>query len=611
MPNDVATPPAEPLLDPRSFLRGTPPFDALSAEAFELAASALEIAYFPEGVRILSADGAPSDALFVVRKGLVRLERDGETTAVLEEGDFFGYSVMTGHVSSDVVVEEDLLAYRIPEPVFRTLLAEAPVARFFTQGLAARLRHQPAFRAEPALGGDVLLPVGALVERPTVTAAPDATIGEIARVMRDENVSSVLLLSDPVAIVTDRDLRNRVLAAGLGPATPAREVASSPVRRVPHATPVYGAWQAMLEHGIHHLPVEREGRIVGLVTSTDLLRHHSHGPVLAFKRIERMRDREALEGYGADLARMVATLVKSGLPATQISRLVSHLNDALVRRLLVWAERDLGERPCPYAFLVFGSEGRWEQTLLTDQDNALVFRDGDEPVRSYFRRLANKVVADLVAAGFPPCPGGYMATNHAGSLEEWTARFAGWIDTPRAEAVLAAGIFFDHRSAGGGLDLAPLVDVLGRARRNAPFLSHLARAAVAFRPPLGAFRRLELENGGVDLKKGGIAPIQGLARVWALDAGVRATPTVDRLRAAVAADLVDPETGEALEEAYVFLLGLRLREQIRALSEGRAPGNHVAVDALSPSERRHLKEAFVAVRAAQKDVVARYQVTAT
>ncbi len=447
------------------------------------------------------------------------------------------------------------------------------------------------------------------MERPPVTVPAEVTVLEAARTMRDEGVSSVLLASDPPAIVTDRDLRNRVLAAGLGPTTPARDVASCPVRTVPHGTPVYGAWQVMLEHGIHHLPLERDGRIVGVVTSTDLMRHHSHGPILTFKKVERMRSREALRTYGTDVAQMVATLVRTGLPATHIARLVSHLNDALVRRLLVWAEKDLGEPPCPYAFLVFGSEGRFEQTLLTDQDNALVYRDADEPTRSWFRRLAHKVVADLVAAGFPPCPGGYMATNHAGSLSEWVDRFGSWIDTPKAEAVLAAGIFFDYRSAGGGLDLSPLAEVVGRARRNAPFLSQLARGAVAFRPPIGAFRRLELENGGVDLKKGGIAPIQGLARVWALDAGARATPTVDRLRAATAAGLLDPESAEALEEAYVFLLGLRLREQIRALSEERAPGNHVAVDALSPSERRHLKEAFLAVRNAQKDAISRYQVT--
>ena len=598
-----------PPLDPPSFLRQTPPFDELDADAFESAASALEIAYFPAGTKVLSAEGLPSEALYLVRKGLVRLDREGETSMVLEEGDFFGYSVLTGTVTSDVFVEEDLLAYRIPAESFRRLLAHAPVSRFFTQGLAERLRSAPsAAGTDTALGGDVLAPVGSLLERAAVTMPEGASVGEAALVMREEGVSSVLLLSDPPAIVTDRDLRNRILAAGLGPQTAARSVASAPLKSISAGAPVYAALQTMLQHGIHHLPVEKEGKFVGVVTSTDLLRHHSHGPLLAFKKVEKMRGREGLGTFSRDVARMVGTLAKSGLPATQVARLVSHLNDALVRRLLAWAERDLGAPPCPYAFLVFGSEGRYEQTLLTDQDNALVHADDGLEAAAYFDRFAARVVDDLVAAGFPPCPGGYMATRWKGSLSAWRGRFEGWIQTPQAEAVLAAAIFFDFRSVGGNLDLTPLAEVLQGARRNAPFLSHLARAAVGFRPPIGAFRRLEVDDGGVDLKKGGIAPIQGLARVYALDAGVRATSTTDRLQEASAAGLLTRDTADGLAEAYLFLLGLRLREQLRALSDGRAPDNRIPIDSLSPNERRYLKEAFLAVRDAQKEAIERYRV---
>ncbi len=608
MANDIAAPRTDPSLDPRSFLRAVPPFDALSARAFDEAAGGLEIALFPQGTRILVSDGTPSDALYVIRNGLVRLERNGEATDLLEEGDFFGYSVMTGHVLADVLVEEDLLAYRIPEPVFRSLLGEAPFARFFTQGLAARLRHQPAPGAEPVLERDALVAVGSLVERPAVTVPASATVLEAARVMRDERVSSVLLLSEPPAIVTDRDLRNRVLAAGLGPETPAQDVASRPLRTVAHGTPVYGAWQAMIEHGIHHLPLERDGRIVGVVTATDLLRHHSQGPVLAFRRLERMRSREELPRHGKELTRMVGTLAKSGLPTSHIARLVSHLNDALFRRILSWAESDLGPPPCPYAFLVLGSEGRHEQTLLTDQDNALVHADGSPEAPGYFEALAGKAIADLVAAGFPPCPGGYMATRWKGPLSEWRERFATWIDVPRAEAILAAGIFFDHRTVGGKLDVSPLAEVIARARGNAPFLSQLARAAVGFRPPIGAFRRLKAEDGCVDLKKGGLAPIQGLARLWALDAGVTATSTLERLEAASAAGLIDRERSEDLSEAYLFLCGLRLRAQLGELAKGGPAGNRVPVDALSATERRHLKDAFLAVRDAQEATISRYHV---
>lgn len=608
MPSDAAPPGTLPP-DARSFLSGTPPFDALTAGAFDEVVASLETARIAKGTRILASNGAPSDALWVIRAGLVRLEQAGRTTDVLEEGDFFGYSVLTGRVSADVVVEEDLLAYRVPAVLLRRLLSEAPFARFFTQGLAERLRNRPPAGAEPDLAADVLVDVGSLVERPAVTVPAEATVHEVARLMRDERVSSVLLLSDPPAIVTDRDLRNRVLAAGLGPGTPARDVASRPLRTVSHGTPVYGAWRAMIEHGVHHLPLEREGRIVGVVTATDLLRHHAHGPALAFRRVERMRSRDELPRHGTELAGMVRTLARSGLPTSQIARLVSQLNDALLRRVVSWAEADLGPPPCPYAFLVLGSEGRHEQTLLTDQDNALVYADEAPQAPSYFEAFAVKVIADLVAAGFPPCPGGYMATRWTGRLSEWRERFAAWIDAPRAEAILSAGIFFDYRSVAGTLDLAPLGGVIARARGNAPFLSQLARAAVGFRPPIGTFRRLKAEDGAIDLKKGGLSPIQGLARLWALDAGVGATSTLERLEAAAASGLVDRERADDLSEAYLFLCGLRLRTQLAALARGGPAGNRVSVDALSATERRHLKDAFLAVRDAQDSTIARYRVS--
>jgi CBS domain-containing protein len=433
---------------------------------------------------------------------------------------------------------------------------------------------------------------------------------DVARRMRDERVSSVIILSTPPAIVTDRDLRNRVLAEGLGAETPALAVASSPLRSLPETTPVYGALQFMLEHGIHHLPITRGGDLSSIVTSTDLLRHQSHGPLLAFKKVEKMRDFSEVRGYGNDLSKMVATLIQSGLPATQVSRLVSHLNDALLRRLVAWTERELGPPPCPYAFLVFGSEGRFEQTLLTDQDNALVYRDATPDAAYYFGAFAERVVKGLVSAGFPPCPGGYMATKWKGPIAEWVDRFAMWISTPQAEAVLAAAIFFDFRAAAGSLDTAPLWDEVAMARRNAPFLSHLARAAVAFRPPIGAFHRIALQNGGVDLKKGGITPIQGMARVYGLEAGLRVTSTVERLKGAAGSGLLPQETADDLVEAFEFLLELRLRAQFSALSQKQEPGNHVTLDRLSQVERRHIKEAFLAVRDAQKEVIHRYHVTA-
>lgn len=606
-----ASSPGSPPLDPRGFLRSVPPFDALDVDAFELAARSLDVGFFPSGTRVLSQLGRPSAHLWIIRKGTVRLEKAGVVADHFEEGDLFGYaSILTGTTGFDVVVDEDLLAYRIPENVFRSLLAEPGFARFFTEGLATRLRSAVAFPGEPAFSLDVYRAVGSLIRRQVVSVPVDATAGDAARAMQASRVSSVIVLSDPPGIVTDRDLRNRVLAKGLGPDTPVSSIATRDLTTVPFDTPVYGAWHAMVGSGIHHLPVMKDGQVMGIITGTDLLKEQTFGPLQLLKRVESIRGRDGLPGYGADLARMVAALSAGGLPATQIARLVSYLNDALVTRLLAFAEADLGPAPTAWAWIVFGSEGRFEQALLTDQDNALIWADGaDESAAVWFCRMAELVVADLVAAGFPQCAGGYMATRWRGPLADWVARFRSWLEVPEAEAILKAAIFFDFRRAGGTLDLSEISRVVSQASSNAPFLSRMAGAALYFKPRLGPFRTLRDVDGRMDLKKSGIAPIVGLARVYALDAGATSTNSLERLAAAAEAGFLPHESAGTLSEAFPFLLGLRLREQLRAVASSAEPVNSIELDALSAVERRHLREVFLAVRDAQQDAAQRYHVS--
>ncbi|MCB0214802.1 MAG: cyclic nucleotide-binding protein, partial [Anaerolineae bacterium] len=207
---------------------------------------------------------------------------------------------------------------------------------------------------------------------------------------------------------------------------------------------------------------------------------------------------------------------RGGLGAPQIGRIISTLNDTLISRLVQLAEEELGPPPMPYAWIVFGSEGRSEQALLTDQDNALVYAEPSDAARDYFASLAAFVVDRLVAAGFPPCPGGYMATNWCMPLGEWQDLFAGWIARPEPQALMEAGIFFDFRRVHGDLSLEPLERQLADAHANGIFLAYMAQAANTFAPPLGFFNRIRSEDGFVDLKKGGIAPVVGLARALAL-----------------------------------------------------------------------------------------------
>jgi CBS domain-containing protein len=323
--------------------------------------------------------------------------------------------------------------------------------------------------------------------------------------------------------------------------------------------------------------------------------------------VDKLPGRESLPGYSRKVTEMVAALLAGGLNPVVIAGFVAQLNDTLMRRILHWAEADLGEPPVPYAWLALGSEGRQEQTLLTDQDNALVFADEGASSREYFTALADRANTDLSAAGFPRCPGGYMARNHCGTLSEWRDRFAGWVGDPSAEGVLEAAIFFDFRRVAGSLDLTPLQDVLDGIPRRDAFLRSLIRQALDFRPPPLLVIRLR-SGTDLDLKRQGIAPVVFLARCYGLAVGSQARSTLERLRAATRVGLMGPEASAAVIDSYRYLLGLRLRMQLKAISEGKVPTNVISLSQVSGVERSRLKDSLRAIGSWQDKAAYRYQV---
>jgi CBS domain-containing protein len=596
-------------VDPIEFLAGHAPFNELSAAGRAELARGLEMTFVRAGEKLFGREDVNLH-LYTVRKGSVRLLLDGQPVDHIGPGEVFGLTAVAGedHPSFDAVADSDTLLFRCHRDTIRVLFPSEPrFAAFFLENLSARL-HALIEGSPVAFAGDLRVPVADLVDRPPVLLPVYATVGDAARRMNRERVSSVLLVPHepapgepvvPVGILTDRDLRGRVLAAGLGPETPVRDVLSAPLDTIDAALPTSEAILHLLRRGVHHLPVTRDGTVIGVVTHSDLLRHHQHGPGALLKKIEKARSAEALGGYADDVAAMVDTLDRSRLDAGEIGRLVAALNDALVGRLLVRAERDLGPVPCPYAWIVFGSEGRQEQSFLTDQDNALIYEGGDESVAGYFRALAERVVGDLVRVGFPPCAGGFMASQWCDPLPVWRERFASWIQRPEPEALMKVANFFDFRAVHGALALAALEEVIAAAPEQRLFIAHLARAAMEMRPPLGLLHRIREAPEGVDLKAGALMPVVGLARVFALEAGEREGSTLRRLRSAERAGIVSRDGAEVLAEAFRFAFALRLRTQLAGRRAGAPIDNRVHLDALSPGERRHLKESFLAIRRMQ------------
>jgi CBS domain-containing protein len=461
--------------------------------------------------------------------------------------------------------------------------------------------------AAARIGEDLTTPIGSLASRPPVAVGPEASVAEAARAMRDAGASAVLITDEPPGIVTHRDLGERVLAAGLEPHARVSTVMSRPLEPFPHSMPVFEALRRMLELGVHHLPVTRGGRVVAILRDTDLLRHQFRSPLPLINRIEALgRLSDARSDYSREVASITETLFLGGLGVAQIGGVLAAVSDALVRRLLALAERELGPPPCPYSWIVLGSEGRREQVLLSDQDNALVHQEDVQGAHSYFRSLAELTVDGLIKSGFPRCPGDYMATNWCKPLAEWQALFRRWVEVPEPQALLEAQIFLDFRAVHGGLSLEPLDRILASGGQRALFLHNLARAVLRFRPPVGPLGRIRTDDGGIDLKTGGIGPIVMLARLYALAAGATARPTVERLEAAAEAGTLSPAGAEILGESFRFLTRLRLQEQIRSLRRGEQPSNRVRLDALSPLERRRLSEALRAVRKQQDAAALRF-----
>jgi CBS domain-containing protein len=539
----------------------------------------------------------------VIRRGAVRLERDRQVLQVLEEGEVFGYtSLVSGRAALDVIVEETLLAYLLPASEFERLLGEARFAAHFAVGLTDRLKaslaHVRSARFEP----DVGVEVERLVRRAPVWVAADATVRDAARVMRDEHVSSVLLRCDPPGIVTDRDLRNRVLGEDLGPELPALRVCSRPLRTLPAATPLYEAWRTFLDARVNHLPVEREGTIVGVLTSTDLLRHSAQGPVAVLRRFERLASRDSLPEYGAKLAEMASALLAAGLDAPTIAGLVAQLDATLLRRLLHLAEADLGAPPAPYAWLALGAAGRREAILLGPREGALVFADEGPAEAGWFRALAGRVAADLSAAGVPG-PEPVRAAATAAPVAAWVRR----IEETAAARPWEAAPLHDLRRAGGSLDVTPLEAALARAARGRHFVRALAKHALAAEPPSTLLLRLRGSASRVDLDRDAILPIVALARCFALEAGSAARGTLERLDDAARAGTLSDRTHAAVTEAFRFLLTLRLAHALRGAAAGRPAAGEIALTELAGIERTRLKDAFRAIRSWQGAAAFRYQ----
>ncbi len=610
------------LLEIRDFLAEYPPFSLLDAAALDALPKMLSVRYLRRGKAFPPVE-ENQPCLYLVRKGAIE-RRDGAGTLIdrLCEGDVCDADCLTTEDTLAGTAIEDSLLYLLPCATLAALRREhTTLDEYFVRTAAEHLRH-----ARRNLAGDTAapsnlasLPVSAFVSREPVCGAASLSIREAAQLMSAQRVSALLIVDagQLCGIVTDRDLRNRCLAAGMAAEAPIADIMSTELASIGPESAAFEALMLMTQKGIHHLPVVNAAGLRGLVSSTDLMRWQSANAVFLAGQIRKSETLADLVRASAELPELQLRMHAGGASPGQVGQAVSSVNDAITIRLIELAQTTLGPPPIPFAWVACGSQGRHEQTVHSDQDNALILDDSHDEQQhgAYFAALAQQVNDGLDACGYRYCPGKVMAGNPAWRQPQrvWIENFQRWIrQADTMDAMLAAN-FLDMRTVHGDAGfLMPLHQAINAScARNDAFIARMVVNALKDKPPLGFFRNFTLIGGGehadsFNIKRGGLIPITDLARIHALASGRAEIGTLARLRAAAGSPGLSHESAEELEEAFEYFGSLRLRHQAQQIRGGGEPDNFIAPQALTALERTHLKDAFAVVGRMQSVLAQRY-----
>ncbi|QJQ98244.1 DUF294 nucleotidyltransferase-like domain-containing protein [Halomonas sp. PGE1] len=627
------------LLEIRQHMGRFPPFDALSDDLLDEIAGQVEVAYYRAGSEILLLDQEIHE-LGYIRSGAVEVyRRNGDLYDRRGEGDIFGhFSLLRNHrVRYPVRALEDSLIYFLPDALFQRLCEEDEHFAEFVE--LERPRLESAVEQHKKQNDMMITRVRKLLTRYPVMVVASTTVQEAARLVGDLGASAVLVLDAPGdnprytfrdseerawqvrGILTDSDFR-RLVAEGRPSDTPVGEIVVDRLVAIQSDESVHEAMLTMLRNNIHHLPVMHRRHPVGIVHLSDIIRYETHSSLYLVSNIFNQSTAEGLAKLAPDVRAAFVRMVEDGADSRMIGSALSTIGRSFTRRLLELAEEALGPPPVPYCFMAMGSMARNEQSIVTDQDNALVLDDAFDPEvhDAYFLEMARIVSDGLHACGYTYCTGDIMATNPRWRqpLSVWKGYFEDWIHDPTPERLLHSSIFFDLDVVHGeNVFVEQLQDLVAEQAPKSPlFLAAMARNALNRTPPLGFFRTFVMEkdgkqNNSINLKRRGTAPLTDLIRVHALACGSRAQNSFERLDDIDRTQLLAPGVSDKLRYALEFLAMARIRHQVFDLQQERTPDNNIEPENVSDAERHTLKDAFQVLSNAQKFLKFRYPVPAS
>ncbi|MCD4804430.1 MAG: DUF294 nucleotidyltransferase-like domain-containing protein [Desulfobacterales bacterium] len=629
------------------FLRGIVPFNELPQEVLSGLPQKISIDYFPRESLILEQDGSPCDYLYIIQTGAVEktVRKDG-VDILLEykaENDFFGSASLINRTGPEFNVRayEDTVCYLLPRETFDELMQNHAG---FHEHFAIRL-SKLAYRLKKARTGifaprgvsdtvvfrsdDYLFNVtaGDLVKQKPITCLPYQEASFVAKLMAREGVGSVVVVDArncPLGIVTKSDMTNRILATGKTGSEPIRTIMSAPVFSVAPEELCFNVLFKMARFNCHHICVVEGKSLSGIISQHDLIILQGSNPLAVINDIQKQTTVQGVARLVNAMDQMVKRLLSSGASSKEIAAVVSECNDHLTRKIIALTEEALREEgigppPVSYCWLALGSEGRKEQTLRTDQDNAIIYSDpepgSDQDIHKYFLRLAQGVVSSLEICGFPLCKGGIMASNPQWCQPEtvWRHYFSSWINKASPEDLRNCTIFFDFRPLTGDAVLAQKLRTFlnHNIEKNRAFLRHLSTNALYNGPPLGFLRALVVEKTGdykneLNLKMSGLVPVVDAIRVLSLSEQINATNTLNRLEAITRKKLLSKDMAEDIKEAFNFIMLLKINHHIMQKEKKIEPSDYINPKALSKLQRKSLIEAFHVIRDLQGELKVRF-----
>jgi CBS domain-containing protein len=601
------------------FLQEHPPFDALGADEVERVAVAAESEFHRSGSTIFSQGAEPVEYLRIVRAGAVEIVFDGRVLDLLGEGELFGHASMLSGLPSgfEARAGEDTVCYRIPAEVAQDSLSRPAGLRFLARSLLD-LRHEggAAVTTEPGVDPP-LQPVGSLIRSVPVVCSPATGIREVAELMTAAHATSAVVHLDDgsLGILTDHDLRTRVVARGLTGDTPVSAAMSAPAYTCPPDRLGGDVLLDMLDRGFRHLPVvSATGTVLGVVEEIDLVAAQTRSSFYLRRRIARAQTVDELIDAARELRPTAIAMHDANVGASNVAAVYSVVVDALTRRMLELTVAEAPDVGVDFAWLALGSQARREALPSSDVDSAIVwFGVGDDDqVKTRLHALAKTVVERLEACGLNADEHGATASDprFVRSLDSWQRAVHSLIDDPTQEkALVLVSTLVDSRPVLGIHTGTPVADAFRLAPSNPALLRLLARFALSHRPPTGFFRGLVVEptgehRGRLDLKHRGVLPIVDLARWAGIAAGVTSASTRERLRAGAAGGTLPEAHARTLEDALTLITDLRVEHQVQQLREGEEPDDFVNPAALTRLTRSYLREAFRAVASVQKRVAA-------